>query len=156
MKKLNKLLLFFTIIALFLSGCAHVISKESRSLAARKIPFQWIAQNPEGYKGIMVIWGGQIIETQNLKEGTQIIVLQRTLAGAEQPMENDKSGGRFLVLYPGFLDPAIYGEGRIITVAGVIEGEKTLPLGQSEYRYPCLIAREIHLWAPDELGQYYY
>ncbi len=156
MKKPTKILLFFTIIALFISGCAHVISKESRTLAARKIPFQWIAQNPENYKGIMVIWGGDIIETQNLKEGTQIVVLQKPLARSEQPIEENKSGGRFLVLYKGFLDPAIYEKGRIITVAGIIEGEKVLPLGQSEYRYPYLNAREIHLWKPDELGQYYY
>jgi len=155
-KKPNKILLFLTIILLFISGCAHVISKESRSLAARKIPFQWIAQNPEGYKGIMVVWGGDIIETQNLKEGTQIVVLQRPLARSEQPIEENKSGGRFLVLYKGFLDPAIYEKGRKITVAGIIEGEKVLPLGQSEYHYPYLNAREIHLWKPDDMGQYYY
>jgi len=156
MKKPNKLLLLLTITALFISGCAHVISKESRSLAARKIPFQWIAQNPEGYKGIMVIWGGEIIETENLKEGTQIIVLQRPLARSEQPAQDNKSGGRFLVLYKGFLDPAIYAKGRVITVAGIIEGEKVLPLGEGEYHYPCLNAHEIHLWTEDELGQYYY
>ena len=58
MKKQTTIFLFFTLLVLLISSCAHVISKDSRGLAARKIPFQWIAQNPEGYKGIMVIWGG--------------------------------------------------------------------------------------------------
>ncbi|MEW5803842.1 MAG: Slp family lipoprotein [bacterium] len=156
MKKQTRLLLFLTIIALLVSGCAHVMSKESRGLAAKKIPFQWVAQNPEGYKGIMVIWGGQIIETQNLQDGTQIVVLQRPLGRSEQPIGDDKSGGRFLVIYKGFLDPAVYEKGQFITVAGIIEGEKALPLGEIEYHYPYVNAREIHLWMADEMIQYYY
>ena len=156
MKKQTGFLLLFTIIALLVSSCAHVISKDSRRLAARKIPFQWIAQNPEGYRGIMVIWGGQIVETRNLKEGTEIVVLQMPLDRSEQPIGDNKSGGRFLVLYKGFLDPAVYEKGKIITVAGIIEGEKALSLGETEYHYPYLNVREIHLWTSDEINQYYY
>ncbi|MEW6378022.1 MAG: Slp family lipoprotein [bacterium] len=156
MKKHNRFLLFFTLVALLIAGCAHVISHESRRLAAKNIPFQWIAQNPERYRGIMVIWGGQIIETQNLPEGTLVTVLQKPLDRSEQPLRDSKPEGRFLVIYQGFLDPAVYGKGEIITVAGIIEGEKVMPLGKIEYRYPYLNAREIHLWKPDEISQYYY
>lgn len=156
MRKRGAFFLLLTLAVLLIAGCAHVISKESRRLSARNIPFQWIAQNPERYKGIMVIWGGQIIETNPLQEGTQITVLQRPLGYSEEPIGYNNSEGRFLVLYKGFLDPAVYEKGEIITVAGVIEGEKTLPLGEIEYHYPYLNAREIHLWKPDELNQYYY
>ncbi|MCL6584524.1 MAG: Slp family lipoprotein [bacterium] len=157
MKKQSRLLLLFlAAVALLIAGCAHVISSESRRLAAKNIPFQWIAQNPDRYKGIMVIWGGQIIETRNLPEGTLIVVLQRPLGRFEQPIEDSRPQGRFLVLYQGFLDPAVYEKGEMITVAGIIEGEKVMPLGEIEYRYPYLNAREIHLWMPDEMSQYYY
>ena len=154
MRKIKLLFLFFLVIILFLSGCAHVISREARKFAASNIPFQWIAENPERYKGILVIWGGQIIETRNVEEGTQIIVLQKYLGYSEEPMMESNSGGRFLVLYKGFLDPFIYAEGEIITVAGIIEGEKMLPLYEIEYSYPYINAKEIYLWKRDELSQW--
>ena len=74
---------------------------------------------------------------------------------SEQPIGDNKFGGRFLVLYQGFLDPAIYEKGKIITVAGIIKGDKALPLGDTEYHYPYLNAREIHLWVPEEMILYY-
>ena len=123
-------------------------------MAASKIPFQWISQNPERYKGILVIWGGEVIETRNLKEGTQVIILQRSLGYSEEPLLASTSGGRFIALYNGFLDPAIYKKGRIITVAGIIEGEKMLPLYEIEYSYPYINAKEIYLWKRDELSQW--
>ena len=156
MKKIKIFALFILVMILYISGCAHVISRESRKFAATNIPFQWIAQNPERYKGILVIWGGEIIETLNVKEGTQLIVLQKPLGYSEMPKMENNSGGRFLVLYEGFLDPAIYGKGEIITVAGIVEGEKILPLHEIEYSYPYLMAQEIYFWRRDKLSQYYH
>jgi len=154
MNKTKIFALFIIVMILSLSGCAHVISREARKFAATNIPFQWIAQNPERYKGILVIWGGEIIETLNVKEGTQIIVLQKPLGYSEAPKMESDSGGRFLVLYKGFLDPAIYAKGEMITVAGMVEAEKHLPLHEIEYNYPYLIAQEIYFWKRDELSQY--
>ena len=154
MKKIKIFTLFILVMILYSSGCAHVISRESREFAATNIPFQWIAQNPERYKGILVIWGGKIIETLNVKEGTHLIVLQKPLGYSEMPKMESNSGGRFLVLYNGFLDPAIYGKGEIITVAGIVEGEIVLPLHEIEYSYPYLMAQEIYFWRRDELSQY--
>ncbi|MGA1874108.1 MAG: Slp family lipoprotein [bacterium] len=152
MKGLKSLSVCVMLFSLALAGCAHVISGESRRLAATNVPFQWIAHNPEGYKGVFVIWGGQIIETRNLREGAHLVILQRPLGYSEEPLIESNSGGRFLVLYKGFLDPSIYQSGKIVTVAGIIEGEKTLPLDEIEYRYPYLNAKEIHLWKRSELS----
>jgi outer membrane lipoprotein len=35
-----------------------------------------------------------------------------------------------------------------VTVGGVIEGKKVMPLGEIQYSYPLLVAKEIYLW-PD-------
>ena len=60
-------------------GCGP-ISKELRAQTDRTLSFQQVFQNPEAYKGKIAIWGGEIIETTNQKDGTTlIVVLQRPL-----------------------------------------------------------------------------
>ncbi|MEW6379105.1 MAG: Slp family lipoprotein [bacterium] len=145
-------------------GCTHTISKEARDMAVNDIPFQWIAENPERYRGAFVIWGGEIINLQSLGEGTLIEVLQRPLGRSEEPDETKISGGRFLVLYDaGFLDPALFQRGVKITVAGIVEGRRMLrsgsvvQMGELNYAYPYLIAREVYLWENERMmNQYLY
>ncbi len=60
--------------------------------------------------------------------------------------ETDESAGRLWVKFEGFLDPAIYGPGKRITVLGEVLGAKVLPIGEVKYRYPVLRAKEHHLW----------
>ena len=67
----------------------------------------------------------------------------------------DESEGRFLVLYPGYLDVAIYNGGRKVTVAGEIQGKKIQRLGEIDYTYPLTSAKEIHLWPVEKKGRVY-
>jgi outer membrane lipoprotein len=154
-RKMEKYFRFHTSASLFVlglllfilfSGCAP-ISKELRAEAGQKLTFQQVFQNPEAYKGKIVIWGGEIIQTINQKDKTTLIeVLQRPLDWQEEPKEAETSGGRFLILVERFLDPHIYKKGREITVAGEILGEKTRPLGEMQYRYPFVLSKQIYLW----------
>jgi outer membrane lipoprotein len=140
------LFLFIPVLFPLLSGCAP-ISKELRTKTDQTLTFQQIFDNPEAYQGKMVIWGGEIIRTLNQKDKTTLIeVLQRPLGWREEPKRTDASGGRFLILAEGFLDPHLYRRGRAITVAGEILGEKMRFLGEIEYRYPLLLSKQIHLW----------
>ena len=141
-------------IALFilLSGCAPVISKNLRKEVDTSLTFRQVFQNPNVYKGKLVIWGGEIIQTINQKDGTtQIEVFQRPLGWREKPKETLPSEGRFLILAERFLDPYVFRRGREITVAGEILGEKMIPVGEMEYRYPLLSSKQIYLWE-----EYYY
>jgi len=134
-----------TFFSLF-SACAP-ISKELQDRADPTLTFQQVFDNPEAYKGKIVIWGGEIIQTLNQRDKTTLFeVLQRPLGWREEPKRTDASGGRFMVLAEGFLDPHIYRKGRAITVAGGVLGEKTRSLGEIEYRYPLLLSKQIHLW----------
>lgn len=63
-----------------------------------------------------------------------------------RPKDVDDSDGRFLALYDGYLDTAIYTRGREVAVAGDIRGKKVLPLGQIDYTYPFIFIKEIHLF----------
>ncbi len=131
-------------------GCGP-ISKELRAQTDRMLNFQQVFQNPEAYKGKIVIWGGEIIETINQKDGTTlIVVLQRPLDWTQEP-KIQRSEGRFIILVDGYVDPYVFRRGRRITVAGEILGRKVMHLGELEYPYPLLRSKQIYLW-----GEYYY
>lgn len=161
------------LIFMLLSACGPVISKNLKNQAEPDLTFQEVFQKPEAYKGEIVIWGGEIIQTINQKDGTTLIeISQRSLDWQEEPKEASSSGDRFLVLVKKHLDPFTYGRGKEITVAGKILGEITklrdqeitvdgkvlgekpkLP-GEVAYRYPYLLAKQVFLWRKDY--PYYY
>lgn len=146
--------LFCFLFALLLSGCAHVISKDLRAKADVSLTLSQVRQDPEAYKGKMVLWGGEIIETLNLRDATtQIEVYQKPLGWRGEPRGVLTSEGRFLILTDQSLDPYLFRSGRRITVAGEILGVKIKPLGEMDYRYPLLASKQIHLW-PDYVYVY--
>ena len=142
---------FFSLI-----GCAPVISKQLRGQVARELTLGEVLKNPETYKGKTVLWSGVIISSVNLKEGTMIEVLQKPADMQGKPKDVDESEGRFLALYPGYLDVAIYNGGRKVTVAGEVQGKKIQRLGEIEYTYPLISAKEIHLWPVEKKDRVYY
>jgi outer membrane lipoprotein len=154
--KTTRLFLLFPLV-MMLSSCAHVISKDLRGHSDLSLTVGQVSQNPSGYKGKSVVWGGEVIETTNQKDGTTLIeVFQRPLGWRGEPRETLASEGRFLVLSEKYLDPYVFRRGRRITVAGEIQGEKIKPLGEMEYRYPLLLSKQIHLWEEYYYGSYPY
>jgi len=131
---------------LIVAGCAPVISKDISDQVARDLSFKEVLQDPEAYGGKVVLWGGVIIKADNQKEGTLIEVLQKPTDREGRPKTVDHSDGRFLALYDGFLDVAIYSSGREVTVAGEIREKRVLPLGHIQYAYPLILVRQLHLW----------
>jgi outer membrane lipoprotein len=141
---------FGLLLLILFSGCAP-ISKDLSAQADRTLSFQQVSKNPETVKGKIVIWGGEIIETINQKDGTTlIIVLQRPLDWMEEPKFR-RSEGRFIILVEGYVDPYVFRRGRRLTVAGEILGRKVMRLGELEYPYPFLQSKQLYLW-----GEYYY
>lgn len=143
---------FLLILFFFLTSCAHVISKDLRVKADPSLTFSEVFQNPNAYRGKTVIWGGEIINAINQKDGATLIeIFQLPLSRGEEPNAMRPSGGRFLVLTEKYLDPYFFQRGRSITVAGEILGEEFRKLGEMDYRYPLLSGKQIHLWR-----EYYY
>jgi outer membrane lipoprotein len=93
-----------------------------------------------------VLWGGVILNTQNLAEITQIEVMGYPLNRTQRPMTGRTAEGRFLVRQEGYLEPLDYAPGRSITVLGSVEGVTSGMVGESAYRYPDVQAQQVHLW----------
>ncbi|HOP40877.1 MAG TPA: Slp family lipoprotein [Geobacteraceae bacterium] len=151
-------------VVLFFTGCAHVISEESRNLVDPTIQFQSLRANPDSFVGKYVMLGGTIAGVKNDEDGSRLEIVQSPLESNELPEEiSHSSGGRFLAISSGFLDPMVYKSGRRVTLVGRVLGKKTLPIDRIEYTYPVLAIREIHVWSKSEINppqypppRYYY
>jgi outer membrane lipoprotein len=142
--------IFVIIITALVCACAP-FSKEVMQKVDTTAAFGDIQKAPEKFVPGIVLWGGVIVETSNRAGETVIKVMQTELDFEKRPKDLDKSQGRFLVRYPGFLDPLIYEKNREITVTGQIAGKEVLPLGDSQYVYPVIKAHEIRLWKQREI-----
>lgn len=136
---------------LFMTSCAP-FSREIMERVDPSLTIREIQKNPQLSRGKMVLWGGVIAETVNQKNETVLKIIQTELDFQKRPVNPDKSSGRFIVQTPGFLDPAIYTQGRQITVLGEVVGKEVHPLGGIEYIYPVILAKEIQLWERAEVG----
>ncbi|NVM26509.1 MAG: Slp family lipoprotein, partial [Desulfobacterales bacterium] len=147
--------LFFLAAALvFVSGCAHVISKDILQEVNREIRFAQLREAPQDYQGKVVLLGGVIVKTVNKKEGTLLEIYQTELDREGRPIDIDVSLGRFLALYEGHLDSEIYRRGRKVTIVGVVQGKEVVRLAEIDYRYPYLVVKEIHLWEEEQPRAY--
>ncbi len=128
------------------AGCSSPISKSVRNETDPGLSFQQLREQPASFEGRTVILGGEIIRTHNRQEGTTIEVLQKELDRWGRPKGKDETGGRFRVFADRFLDPVVFSQGRRVTIAGTVEGGQVEKIGEVDYVYPLLRAREIHLW----------
>lgn len=135
-------------VLLFAAGCAPTFSQEALDQVDRSISFREVQNKPEQYQGKSVMFGGVILEARNTAAGSSLEVLQTPLGRQGRPGDADRTIGRFILESPEYLDPAVYVRGKKITVIGEVKGLEVRPLGEMNYRYPVLSAREIKLWEP--------
>lgn len=140
---------------LLLVGCAHIFSDRAERLVDPTITFEQVRKEPLAFVGKYLKVGGIIVATKNAREGAQIEVVQLGLGRDDLPNEEHGSAGRFLATSSSYLDSMIFKPGRPVVLIGEIEGEKTLPLGEINYRYPVVAITEIHVWKQSELRPYY-
>jgi outer membrane lipoprotein len=98
------------------------------------------------YKGVKVLWGGLIISSVNLKDGTQFEILAQPLNSRHKPQVNEKTTGRFIVLQKGYLETVDYAPGRLLSVVGTVSELKHGKIGEADYTYPVVRAEHIFLW----------
>lgn len=134
------------IAVVFMSGCAAPFSEGMKKQADESITLDKVAANPKASEGNLVMWGGVILKTMPREKGTVIEILERPYDSQKRPREVDTSRGRFLARHNGFLDPAVFCQGRDITVAGRIAGSETAKIGEYKYTYPVVEIEEFRLW----------
>lgn len=142
-------------VAAILAGCAsEPVSADLREQAGG-FTVSAVATDPRPALGKVVIWGGQIIKTDNTTNGATLMVLELPLKKQERPIEHARARGRFIAQRERLLDPEEFRPGRYVTVAGTIVGTETQPLRRAHYTYPVVRIDEIHLWPELPKGQYY-
>jgi outer membrane lipoprotein len=126
------------------AGCS-VISAEVRAVAEPDMPYGELLVRADDVIGKTVILGGYVLETDAGADESVLVVLQAPLDVFDLPGDGDDSQGRFLMMHAGYLDPAIYREGRVVTVAGVVIGV----IGDTEEcpaRCLQIETRDLYLW----------
>lgn len=133
---------------LTLIACAGGISNQARSQVTYSGPFSEVLENPLGFEGQTVMWGGRVIEIQNQGGLTEIVALQMALDGKYRPTDGDASQGRFLIRSARFMDPVLYPPGTLFTVVGNLQGAENGMIGEMTYRYPVIDVVEIQKYDP--------
>lgn len=99
-----------------------------------------------GHAGAPVRWGGTIAAVEPAAGHTCFQIVGRPLGDSARPVHTDQSTGRFLACREGFYDPAVFVEGRELTVTGRIDGVEDREIGDYVYRHPRIDAERLYLW----------
>ena len=108
-----------------------------------------------GNSGAPVRWGGEILTVEPKPDVTCFQILARDLYASARPRTGDTSNGRFLACRQGFYDPAVFTEGREVTVVGVVAGSEVRRIGEYDYPLPRVDANVVYLWPERNYDNYY-
>ncbi|MCW9023187.1 MAG: Slp family lipoprotein [Gammaproteobacteria bacterium] len=146
--KTLRLYFLFLFMGIFLAACASGPEFDS-SQVDRAITPKSVVSDIKNTQGKSVIWGGVILSTKNLKDASQVEVLAYPLDSSEIPLRNQDPLGRFIILHSGFLEPATYAQGRMVSVLGSVSQIRTGKVGDTDYTYPVINSKQLHLWSKD-------
>lgn len=141
-----RILFILALLITTLSGCAHVISDQSRSLVDPTVTYTMLKEKPDGFVGKHVLLGGVIAGVRNTGTGSQLEVMQVALDETGTPEDTFRSEGRFLAISESFLDSMIFKPDRLVTLVGEVKGKKIMTLDEVDYTYPVVAIKEIHVW----------
>jgi outer membrane lipoprotein len=133
-------------ITLCLQGCTYAISPGIADRADKTIPFEKLRADPDAFQGRLLILGGTIAQTSAVGKGTLIEVAQKPLDYWGKPERTKRTGGRFLVFTPGYLNTLAHAPGVDITVAGEVLETGSRISGGKRYDDPVLLIKELKLW----------
>jgi outer membrane lipoprotein len=136
------------LLAWLLSACATGPTFDTRGVDPALTP-QRVSNSPQAATGKAVQWGGTILGVSNQPERTQIEVLAYPLGSNAKPQTDGDPLGRFILEKSGYLEPAIYAQGRLISVVGTVTGTQAGQVGEASYDYPVVDARQLYLWPED-------
>jgi outer membrane lipoprotein len=98
-------------------------------------------------RGKKVLWGGMIVNSKNLEQGTMLEVLAYPLNDDRRPQVDREPLGRFIVEHASYLETVDYAPGRELTVIGTLTGTKEGKIDETLYTYPAVATEQLHLWA---------
>lgn len=141
-----------------LGGCASDIPQPIRVAPPNNPTITAVLGDVKAYVGAPVRWGGSIASVENKAHDTWVVIVARPLDSDGEPIDNDRTLGRFIARVDGFLDPDIYSKDREVTVYGTVESRVTQMIGKHPYTYPLIKASTLYLWRdyPEAVPYYPY
>lgn len=147
--------------ASILTACS-IVPRELRQAPRDNPVLTEVRADADRFAGREVRWGGTIVGVDNDQLETRIEIVARDLLRSGRPADTDQSVGRFIAVFDGFRDPAIYAEGRDITIGGAVIGIEPGRIGDHDYTWPVIRVHHHLLWPPradprrDYPARYYY
>ena len=136
------------LIAVLLSACAT--APAFVELPAEPAPSPYlVAEAPQQWMERPVLWGGMILEVRNYERHSEIEILAYPLDTRQRPMLEKADHGRFIALFPGYVESNDYPEGRFLSLIGRVTGERRGALRSAPYVWPEIDVNRLHLWPRD-------
>lgn len=139
------------VLLLFITACTTL---QPFPVPANNPPVNSVRYNLADYRGQQVTWGGQILAIDVKQSSSQVTILAKPLDSNGEPVDTDKSVGRFIARFSGFRDPAVFTAGRNLTVAGKITGSETRKIGDYPYVHPLVEVESYRLWPVKVIRNY--
>ena len=138
--------LCWIVLATVLTACASAVPEPIREPPPGAITLSEARTDFDRVKGQVVRWGGVVLDVENRPGETWLTILSRRLSGKGEPKYEDATEGRFLAVAQGFVDPAVYEVGRMVTVRGPLVDAAVQDVGEHPYFYPIVKAEIHYLW----------
>ena len=138
-----RILIFFTFLAFM--GCAHPISDNLRASLDPGVSTTGLFESPEVYVGKKVMLAGNIVQTRNFPDRSEIEVVQRAVDSYGNLDTGDATLGRFIFRHRGYLESEVYSKGRDIIGAGVVVGSQSGKIGDRDYLFAVVEPEELNL-----------
>ena len=143
---------------LFLVGCNRpdIVPEHLEGKVDRDLRYAQVKDNPDMFRGQLMLAGGKVLSATRLKEGTRIEVLQIPLNSDLVPDRPETSRGRFVAMDFGqnVVDPAVLDDNKHITIVGEVVGSTTVKIDEIEKQVPELKVKHITVWDRDNLKAY--
>lgn len=133
-------------LGLLLAGCASHIPEPIRTPLPGGPSLAEARADPGTFRGSRVRWGGTIAAVHNRPTVTRVEMVARALSSEGEPAREDTTPGRFMAEFRGFVDPAVFSEGRRLTVVGTLGGMAERAIGDYAYRFPVVAVEHHYLW----------
>jgi starvation-inducible outer membrane lipoprotein len=135
-------------LTVFCFSCASVISDEIYLKVDKNISLKELFKTPEKFVGKMVLIGAVVVQFDNANN--RLLAFQTELDVRLQPLGNDKTLGRFLIVFDKPADKDKFEKGVKLTLVGVLEATEKLPLHKTFYNYLVLKPIKYHVWSKDQ------
>ena len=139
-------------LAVATTACARheVVPEKLEGQVDRDLRFVEIQQNPEAYRGKLVLAGGKVLSATQQQDGIRIEVLQMPLSSDLVP-EDRKSNGRFIAMdAEGHVaDPAVLDEHEMVTIVGEMVGTDIVKVDEVKKEVPKLRLKHVTVWDRD-------